>query len=188
MLYVIGPGYKVPEGATVINTTSRSDNWSRGLSPFFAGPVDLYDGYTSWNVENAWQYSKVYEYYLEYDGSIGPRYFNWANDGWKAIRANRYPMGKEAKPLYSYWDGQTYTYTEARKKIYIPLYAAAVKKTSAFTQLKKLHEAGGDLYLWDFDGYNHKTMDLTFEEVINDPNRKMGHAFVLAMLLEGYLQ
>lgn len=97
-------------------------------------------------------------------------------------------MGKEAKPLYSYWDGQTYTYTEARSKIYIPLYAEAVKKTSAFAQLKKLYETGEDLYLWDFDGYNHKALGLSFDEVINDPNRKMGHAFVLAMLLEAYIQ
>ena len=187
MIHIIGPGYKTPEGATVINTTSRSDNWGRGLSPFFAGPVQLYGEYKSYNVENAWQFSKVYEYYLETDGSIGQRYFNWATDGWRSIRAHRYPMGKGVIPLYSYWDGQTYSYVEARSKIYIPLYALAVQKTSAFTQLKKLHSEGGDLYLWDFDGYDHKTLGLSFDQVIKDPNRKMGHAFVLAMLLEGYL-
>lgn len=188
MIYVIGPGYKTPDGVTVVNTTSRSDNWSRGLSPFFAGPVDLYAGYKSFNIENAWQYSKVYEYYLEDDGTIGPRYFKWANEGWQKIRADRYPMGRDAKPLYSYWDGQTYSYTEARKKIYMPLYSFAVQKTSAFTQLKKLYEAGGDLYLWDFDGYNHRALNMSFDQVINDPTKKMGHAFVLAMLLEGYIQ
>lgn len=40
----------------IINTTSRSDNWSRGLSPFLVGPIHLYDGYISQNMENAWQY------------------------------------------------------------------------------------------------------------------------------------
>lgn len=74
MIQVIGPGYKTPEGL-VINTTSRSDTWSKSLSPFFCGSVNL----------------------------------------------------------------------------------------------------------------NHKALDLTFDQVIDDPNRKMGHAFVIAMLLEGAL-
>lgn len=187
MLYIIGPGYKVPDGSVVVNTTSRSDNWSRALSPFFCGPVELYSGYKSINVENAWQFSKVYEYYLEEEGSIGERYFKWAQDGWNDIKAHRYPMGRDAKPLYSYWDGQTLSYVEARKKIYIPLYSGAVQKTSAFGKLKKMHEEGSDLYLWDFDGYNHRALGLSFDQVINDPIKKMGHAFVIAMLLEGYL-
>jgi len=186
MIYVIGPKYPTPEGAKIINTTSRSDNWSKGLSPFFAGPVDLYDGYTSVNVENAWQFSKCYEYYLD-DGEPGERYFKWAQDGWNDIKAHRYPMGKDAVPLYSYWDGEKLSYIEARKKIYIPLYSKAVQKTFAFQQLKKISETGEDLYLWDFDGYNHKALGLTFEQVINDPNMKMGHAFVIAMILEGYI-
>lgn len=187
MIHVIGPGYKAPEGAVEINTTSRSDNWSKNLSPFFLGPVDLYGGFTSKNVENAWQFAKVYEYYLESDDSVGERYFKWAQDGWNDTRAHRYPMGKDAKPLYSYWNNQTLTYIEARKQIYIPLYSSAVKKTFAFEKLKKMHEEGQNLYLWDFDGYDHKALGLTFDQVINDPNRKMGHAFVLAMLLEGFL-
>jgi hypothetical protein len=41
--------------------------------------------------------------------------------------------------------------------------------------------------LWDFDGYDYQAFGLTFDQVINDPVRKMGHAFVIAMLLEGYL-
>lgn len=188
MIHVTGPGYKVPAGAIEINTTSRSDNWSRSLSPFFLGPIDLYGGYTSQNMENAWQYAKVYEYYLEDDGTVGERYFKWAQDGWNKQRADRYPMGRDAKPLYSYWDGEKLTYVEARKKIYIPLYSQLVRKTFAFDKLKKMHEAGDDLYLWDFDGYDHKAHNLTFDQVINDPNRKMGHAFVIAMLLDGFIK
>jgi hypothetical protein len=187
MLYVIGPKYPTPEGAVVINTTSRSENWSRGLSPFFAGPVDLYDGYKSVNVENAWQYSKVYYNHVDANDIPTKEYFEWANKGWNSIKAHRYPMGKGAIPLFSYWDGQKLSYTEARHKIYIPLYAQAVQKTFAFQKLKKMYAENKDLYLWDFDGYNHKTLGLTYEQVINDPNRKMGHAFVIAMLLEGYL-
>jgi hypothetical protein len=36
----------------------------------------------------------------------------------------------------------------------------------------------------DFDAYDHKYEKLTYEQVINDPTRKMGHAFVLAMMLD----
>lgn len=186
MITILGPGYKEPEGVEVINTTSRSTTWSRGLSPFFLGPIKLYSKYRSINMENAWQYSKVYEYYLEDDDTVGDRYFKWAQEGWNSIRAHRYPMGRDAKPLYSYWDGEKLSYIEARKKIYIPLYAEAVQKTYAFQQLKKKHEAGEDLYLWDFDGYNHRNLGMSYEDVINDPNKKMGHAFAIAMLLENF--
>jgi len=51
--------------------------------------------------------------------------------------------------------------------------------------LKKLYEESEVLFLWDFDGYDYLKWDLSFEDVINDPKRKMGHAFVIAMLLQG---
>lgn len=187
MIYVIGPGYKIPEQRIVINTTSRSSDWSRALSPFFLGPVSLYRNYQSINVENAWQFSKVYEYYLEEDGSVGERYFKWAQDGWNDIKAHRYPMGKGAKPLYSYWDGEQLTYVEARKEIYIPLYAQAVQKTFAFQKLKKLYETGEDLYLWDFDAHSLQPGTFNYWDLWNNPSIKVGHAYVLAMLLEGVL-
>ncbi len=187
MITIIGPGYKVAEGVDVINTTSRAISWSKNLSPFFCGPVDLYDGYTSINVENGWQFSKVYEYYSN-NGEVGDRYFKWAQDGWNDKKAHRYPMGKGVVPLYSYWAGEKLTYIEARKRIYIPLYSQAVKKTFAFEKLKKMYEAGQDLVLWDFDGYDHRALGMDFEQVINDPIKKMGHAFVIAMLLEGFIK
>jgi hypothetical protein len=187
MIYVVSPAFKAPEGVSVINTTSRSDNWSRLLSPFFLGPVDLYSGYKSINVENAWQFSKVYEYYLENNGSIGERYFKWAQDGWNDIKAHRYPMGKGIKPLYSYWNGKTLNYVEARKEIYIPLYSESVKKTNAFNKLKKLYNECQDLYLWDFDAHNLTPGTFDYWDLWNNPNIKVGHAYVLAMLLEGIL-
>ena len=188
MIHITGPNHKTPDDAVIINTTSRSNDWSKGLSPFFAGPVDLYSGYRSINIENAWQFSKCYEYYLEADNSVGERYFKWAQDGWNDIKAHRYPMGKGVKPLFSYWDGEQLTYVEARKKIYIPLYAKAVQKTYAFGKLKKMHEENQNLYLWDFDGYDHKAVGASYDEVINNPDRKMGHAFVIGMLLEDHLK
>ena len=55
MIYVCGP--KDPRKKDAINTTSRSDNWGRELSPFFLGPVILTGAknIVSQNVENGWQ-------------------------------------------------------------------------------------------------------------------------------------
>lgn len=173
----------------VIITVSKSKNWSRGLSPFILGPCELYDGYIAKTMEAAWQNSKVYpEHYSEEDDIILDSYWTWAKKGWNNSYAQRYPMGKGAIPKFSYWDGERLTYVEARKKIYIPVYYKAVKNTEAFARLKseydKSLEEGKDLYLIDFDAYRHKQLGMSYKEVINCDTRKMGHAFVLAMMLD----
>lgn len=173
-----------PKDKLVINTTSRAKNWTQGLSPFYCGPVPLYDIYVAQNVENGWQYSKTYAKHVDENENPTEDYFSWAQWGWNKKRADRYPMGKGAKPLYSYWDGVKYDYLAARRKIYAPLYAAAVEKTDAFAKLKELYLNEEEIWLWDFDGYNHKALNLSYKDVMNNPKKKMGHAFVLAMLLE----
>jgi len=177
---------------SIIDTTSHSNNFSKGLSPFFLGPCNLYDGYTARNVENAWQYSKVYARFLDTEDNPTEEYFKWAREGWSKRYAVRYPMGRGVKPAYSWWAGEKLTYIEARKKVYIPLYAEAVQKHPSFAKLKEMYETdveilGEDLYLLDFDGYDHKELDMSYDDVINCEKRKMGHAFVLAMLLEKYI-
>lgn len=176
-------GYRdAPKNGLIINTTSRSTNWSRGLSPFFLGPVNLYLSYTAKNVENAWQFSKVYDVHVDENGNPTPEYFTWAVNGWADSYAHRYPMGKGVIPQYSYWDGEKLDYISARKKIYIPLYRKAVASTAAFAELKNISEKE-DIWLWDFDGYNYEKIGMSLQDVANDKTRKMGHAFVLAMML-----
>jgi hypothetical protein len=74
-LIVATHSYKAPDGAVVINTTSRSSGWSIGLSPFLLGPVKLYGDYVSQNVENAWQYSKVYCQFTDENNEPSTAYF-----------------------------------------------------------------------------------------------------------------
>lgn len=136
-------------------------------------------------MENGWQYSKVYEEFTNEEGNPTEEYYHWAEKGFKSTYANRYPMGKGKKPLYSIWDGEKYSYVEARRKIYIPLYAKTVVKTKAYKQLKEMYDRGEDLVLWDFDGYDYEKLGMNLDEVINCPIKKMGHAFVLVMLLTG---
>lgn len=187
MIRICSYRYPAPKDAVVINTTSRSTDFGKGLSPFFLGPVMLYGDYQSRNVENAWQYSKVYKAHTDKEGNPTEAYFEWAVEGWGSSRASRYPMGQGTIPLYSYWDGDKLDYIEARKRIYCPLYAKALENNIPLLErlselYADLESKGEDLYLWDFDGYDK--FDKTYEQVLNDPSRKMGHAFVVAMMLE----
>lgn len=168
-----------------INTTSQSKNWSKGLSPFYLKEIDLYGDYKAKNMENAWQFSKVYQEHADHNGNPTDAYFAWAKNGWSSDWAFRYPMGKGAIPLYSYWNGEKLDYIQARKGIYLPLYAKAVVKTEAFKILQATYQKQEQVILWDFDGYDHLALGMSLQEVLNNPKRRMGHAFVLAMLLEG---
>lgn len=175
---------KIPATATGVNTTSKAANsWETDLSPFHLGPCDLYAGMVSRNMENAWQYSKLYAVHADAKGDATPAYWAWAGQGWNNTAAVRYPMGRGAKPLYSLWHGKKLGYIDARKMIYGPLYAEAVQKTAGWATLRNLYNQGIDLVLRDYDGYDHQALGLTLSQVLNNPARKMGHAFVLMMLL-----
>ena len=191
MVLVLGPKDRKKvvalkaEGVPIINTTSTEKiSWSRKLSPFFLGPVKLYGIYQSKNVENAWQFCKVYKDFVDEKGDPNFKYFIWAKNGWDSKRAFRYPMGKGAVPEYSYWDDKKLGYVDARKIIYVPLYIKAVACTDAFKKLQTENKVHDKIVLWDFDAYDHRELGMTYEQVLNDYTRKMGHAFVLAMLLE----
>ena len=171
----------------VVVTVSKSNDWSKGLSPFVLGPCRMYGNCQAKNVENAWQFSKIFPEFVDGD-NIKPEYFDWRDKGWNDSYAHRYPMGKGKIPLFSYWYGERLGYIEARKRIYIPLYFNAVKDTEAFKKLKEIYEEhknlDKDLYLVDFDAYRHRELNMSYEDVINCSSRKMGHAFVLAIMLE----
>jgi hypothetical protein len=189
MIIVVGPrdADHLVGNSILVNTTSRSKDWGKGLSPFYLGPCELYQGYTAKNVENAWQFSKVYPAHADINGDPTEKYWAWARQGWADSWASRYPMGKGAVPLYSYWDGRKLSYVEARKTIYIPLYSRAVRNTELFSKLRECVKTYDHVYLWDFDGYDYGRLGITLEQVKNDSKRKMGHAFVLAMMLEGII-
>lgn len=184
---VIGPrdlrGYRPDE---YISTVSHASDWSRGLSPFVLGPCPLYGELRSLTMENAWQYLKAYPpAHIGPDGEPTAAYWRWAEEGWANPRAVRYPMGKGAVPAYSYWDGERLDYVSARQRVYFPLYRDAVRQGVAWHRLKSLH-AERDLVLFDFDGYDHDRLGVSLADVLADPTRKCGHAFVLkAMLLLG---
>lgn len=182
MIKIIGPhDRKEPR---TINTTSHSAaDWSRGLSPFTLGPVRLYGSHTARIFENAWQFAKLYPEHADINGYPTDEYWTWAQNGWDSTMASRYPAGKGRKPLCSLWNGNRLGYIEARKQIYIPLYQHAVKQTTAYQKLERLYVEQGQLTLFDFDGYDHRQLGMSFSDVINCHTRICGHAFVLAIML-----
>ena len=177
---------KLPKNSIIINPTSRSTNWSRGLSPFIIPAGHLYGEYYAKNVENGWQFSKIYPEFVDENDNIKPEYFEWAKKGWQSSYAHRYPMIDRAKlPLFSYWDGKRYDYISARKNIYVPLYGKNLLETKAFAKLLDIYKnTTQDIYLVDFDAYNHVKMNLSIKDCVNNPKKKFGHAFIIWHCLE----
>ena len=177
-------GQRLNAGQVSVNTTSHGRETAHLFSPFMLGPVPLYGGREALNMENAWQYAKVYASLLEADGTVGAKYFAWASAGWANPRANRYPMGKGKRPVCSYWDGEPLSYVEARKRVYFPLYRDAVLRSGGYAWLKERADRCDELLLVDFDGYRHRDLGMSLSDVINSEKHRMGHALVLAAMLE----
>ncbi len=197
-IYCTGPRdkhiHRPPTGIKVINTTSKG-GWSSLLSPFVLGPCPLYKGAgggfrtslsEAKNMENLWQFSKVYKQFTTPDGDPNLAYWDWACRGWLDRKAHRYPMGKGAKPEYSFWNGERLNYIDARKRIYVPQYAAAVVASEGWTILQRLADES-PIVLWDFDGCNYRATGRTLTELLNDPSKPFGHSLVLCALLTGEL-
>jgi hypothetical protein len=95
-------------------------------------------------------------------------------------------MGKGAKPACCLWEGERLGYIDARLKVYWSLYQNAVVQTRGFERLCRLAETVGEVVLFDFDGYDHEARGMSLQDVMLNPSRPMGHAFVLkALLLHG---
>lgn len=175
----------------VIVATSQSKDFGKAFSPFFLGPINatLPNGeeVECKIFENYWQFSKTFAYHIGPDGNPSDLYLKWAKAGFLNPQGVRYPMGKGAKPEYSYFKGKKLGYVDARKQIYVPYYMELVYRTPEWNALveryTELKVKGKDLILIDFDGYDHYELGMTLKDVLNNPNRSMGHAFVLAAML-----
>lgn len=180
---------------------NRDEEMINGLSPFYLGPVECYDGLKSETFERAWQCAKVYPWMADAKGDPDERYFAWRDAMWgkKGFENKidiRVPAGKGnvKKCLYAWWkvngEFRKLGYVEGRKAIYMPLYAKAVVKTEAYRRLVELRDSGKNLMLLDFDGYNphHPKYNFTYNDVVHCSLLKMGHGFVLAMLIEGLIK
>lgn len=182
----------------VVDTTSGGGRF-RGLSPFVLGPCKTYTGIYARNFENLWQYSKVYGWQtIQYESGgntnipislLHPsnEWYKWRKQGWDNPKAVRYPMGKGVKALFSHWQSTNMDYVTARKRIYAVEYCGNVVKTDSFRLLRSMFKNGTNLILLDYDAYDHRQLGIDLKDVINNPDKKCGHAFILAMILTGVL-
>lgn len=174
----------IEEADIEIDVTSRSKTSFRSLSPFLLGPCKLKDGRVAKNMENAWQYSKVYAEHLGRYQNVRKAWLEWSSEGFANNRAVRYPMYKGAKPEFSLHGHKRLDYVEARKHIYFPLYAKAAHKTREFGELCIMQGVKANIVIRDFDAYDHRALNMSLMDVAQNPNRNCGHGFVLAMMLE----
>ena len=91
-------------------TSGNKDEVMRGLSPFYLGPVECYDGLKSETFERAWQCAKVYPWMENADGYPSEGYFAWrdmmwAKKGFERKIDIRFPVGKgnARKCEYAWW-------------------------------------------------------------------------------------
>lgn len=174
-LYLCGPKDKnvIPNNAVIVYTVSRSCDFGKAFSPFLnQGPIELGE-LVSKNVENLWQYTKVYKQHVDNPNE----WIKWRDNGLKDSFANRYPMGKGSKPEFSYFNNKKLGYIDARKEIYIPAFWQKLDRYCQ-SQINTLMDmlTVTDVWLWDFDGRHNNQ---SWEDNVNDEQESLGHAFVI---------
>ena len=185
------------EGFTVVNCCSTSkDQLYRQLSPMLLGPY-TYETDTSTgdkdfhqpihNLENFWQFSKVWDGEETFDKSTNQMipskvFFDRRAEGWADKKAHRW-VKKGEKPLYAWWKGQKLDYMQARRTIYCPLYAEKVVQTEGYHKLEKMLECGYNLQIVGYDGYDYHAESMSLSDAFNDVSRPFGHELVLCGLL-----
>lgn len=213
-----GRGSKIPypakEGYTRIDVTSGSGNKlvfcnekvpATQMSPLYLGPEHQ-------RFENTWQYSKVYPQLGHWDTEREcptPAWTHWKLKGFtktagkrkkgirtppevSTLRKKFRETGAPWTPRCSWWNNEPLDYIEARKKIYVPLYAQMVVETDAFKACRAMLDEGKKLLIIDLDGppldaYPNGaevTRDFIAEK-LNDPSHPFGHGYVVAALLAG---
>jgi hypothetical protein len=186
MIIPVNQKFIIPSGKISFDVTSRSHKWTRYFSPFFVGPIEMYDGYISHNLENCYQYSKVFSQHINHEQNPTQSYFDFAKKGWESKTPVKYPMGAWETPLFHFWDGKKLSHKEARKTIFLDNYVKAVKDTEKFKSLKKISEQYEEVYLIDFEGYNFRNLNMTYQDVL-ESNFTFGQGMVLSMMIDGFV-
>ena len=185
-----------------INVCSGGTLPFKQLSPMLLGPVRFKeynkDGvicdYEATNVENFWQFLKVWDADLDAAGNIKDAWFALRDAGWADPKPHRRPRGKvntteganRNAPLFSYWGKQRLSYGEARKRIYIPYYVEQVQRCSAYTLLHKMvHEDGFNVQIIGYDGRDFADVAGGLRACLDDLGASFGHELVLCGLLRG---
>jgi len=152
--------------------------------------VDYDERPYAFNLEDAWQCTKVFRDQVGADGYPVEDWYYWTKQG----RASRYGQRHRGQGLgscqYSWFKAQKLDYVTARKQLYCRWYAELVVQTKAYQDLKARHDSGINLLLVEFDGLDRAdTRPLTearLAAILNDETQIFGHGLVLACVLMGF--
>ena len=176
------------------------------VSPLLLGPVADFAGEQCVRFENLWQYSKVYPQLGHWDAALQkptPAWYAWRADGFGRLRGGKgirtpsevYDLKQRFgpsgwKPLCSWWNGRALGYLEARRTIFVSVYARALRKHPAMVALREKLDAGKDILLLDVDGPsirdypNGRIMDAAvYKDALSDTAHIFGHGYVVAAIL-----
>jgi len=182
---------RVDEGFVSVNVCSGAPGVWRQLSPMLLGPVRFEehfpDGHTEIRTarcfENAWQSAKVHPGEEGPDGFPTPEWYARRARICADTRGHRY-VKRGVKPLYAFWRGRKLSYDDARRHVYIPLYARLVRATEAWKRLRAIVcEDGYNVTLVGFDGRAFARLS----DELEDLSRPFGHELVLCAMLRGEL-
>jgi len=167
-----------------IDVTSHSESLLfKQLSPFVLGYVQVDSGLWSLNLENAWQYSKVFAEHLDEQGEPSDEWFAFRDEGFARKNAVHFPMGRGAKHKYAYYNGEKLGAFDARVKMFIPWYLELAKETEAWSWLEAEYRAGKRILLRDFGAIDNIEHRKTFDQCLADPHTKLCHGYILASAL-----
>ncbi len=182
------------DGYKNINVGPGSRGDYKQLMPCNLGPIPLRfkSDKTSAdvkNVENIWEFSKVFPKDIGTDEKPTPPWFEARLKGWanpKGYQRARKKVSDDIKPVFFWWGkDEKLKFLEARARIFCRVYDSMAVRTLAYRKLVEILKAGTNVQILGLNAYDYVEEGRSLYECIMDPNRAFGHEFVLAGLLTG---
>lgn len=200
--------HPVIEGYLNVNATSGNQGKWGDLSPMKLGPFYLterlqpltyypngvHPGFEAYgdkqrafiyNLENAWQFSKVYDVDV-INNVVQPSFFQRRAKGFADSSPHRRALPKaKATAVAAYWDGKLYDYLTSRY-YYCSMYEQLARLTSAYSELEQLYKSGVNLQILGYDGRDVEVTESSMKTAFIDTSCPFGHELVLCCMLKGY--
>ena len=180
------------EGYKNINVGPGSRGEFRQLMTCNLGPIPLkFKGDKTSadvkNVENIWQFSKVFAQDIGLNDKPTSDWFAARLKGWADPKGYQRAKKKQVagvKPVFFFWGREDkLEFLEARKRIFCRVYAMLASQTAAYRTLVELIQKGTNVQILGLEGYDYIQEQRSLNQCLLDPDRGFGPAFVLAGLL-----
>ncbi len=191
--------YKDPriEGYLTVRLIGEGKNDWKALSPDVLGPV-YFDmiGITG-NVDKEYSYTltnlfyaiSLYEDQVDKDGNITPDFYARQIEIAHTMKTmRRHPLSPQSghlgkDPDFTVWGRNVLSFHDAKVFLFSHFYECFVLRTPQYQKLVDLKNAGQNLLIADYEGYDFKEHGMTYENYMHDPNASWGAAHVLYGML-----